>query len=134
MLNLLSQNCFFDSSGTCPKVLFLRRLGLIPKSCFSSHWDQSQLQSVHDIGIVPKTLLFIKLESIPFTYCTWHWDCSQSPIFGPLGLIPMWDLDCAISRELFGVLQTTLFKWIKYIKMRPGSMEWMEQKVYKNNQ
>ena len=93
LLNLLSQNCFFDSSGTCPKIpectvlgfvpkLELKRfgnypsyhicktLGLIPKSCFSLLWAQSQLKPVHDIGTDPKTLFFITLGSIPTMDCT----------------------------------------------------------------
>ena len=87
--------------GNYPSYHICKTLGLIPKSCFSLLWDQSQLQPVHDIGTDPKTLFFISLGSIPTMDCTWHWDWSQSPIFWPLGLIPMWHLDSAKSREEF---------------------------------
>ena len=86
--------------GNYPSYHICKTLGLIPKSCFSLLWDQSQLQPVHDIGTDPKTLFFITLGSIPTMDCTWHWDWSQSPIFWPLGLIPMWHLDSAKSREI----------------------------------
>ena len=86
--------------GNYPSYHICKTLGLIPKSCFSLLWDQSQLQPVHDIGTDPKTLFFITLGSIPTMDCTWHWDWSQSPIFWPLGLIPMWHLDSAISHDL----------------------------------
>ena len=44
-------------------------LGLIPKPSFSLHWDQSQLWTVHDIGIDPK---------VPFSD---RWDWSQCDIW-----------------------------------------------------
>ena len=86
--------------GNYPSYHICKTLGLIPKSCFSLLWDQSQLQPVHDIGTDPKTLFFITLGSIPTMDCTWHWDWSQSPIFWPLGLIPMWHLDSVIQSHL----------------------------------
>ena len=76
LLNLLSQNCFFDSSGTCPRFPECRALGFVPKSCFSSHWDQSQLQSVHDIRIVPKVLF------------SSHWDQSQLQFVHDIRIVP----------------------------------------------
>ena len=67
-MTILSQNHFFNSSGTCP--LFLVQMGLIQNSLFWFSWDWSKNYLFHSSGTYPYILILLLLGLIqePFLH------------------------------------------------------------------